>query len=162
MNVFDYAIKMELDGKVFYEKLAAETDSEGLRKIFSELAADEQKHYDIFQQLREEKVIDSMPDSTALDGAKNIFAEMQADKSAQNLLKTNLDAYQYAMKMEQDSAKLYREAAAKEENSKVKTFLLKIALEEQKHLNILENIFDFVNAPTQSLVWGEFSNLEEY
>ena len=162
MNVFDYALKMELDGKAFYEKLATETESEGLRKIFNELAEDEQKHYEIFQKLKENQTINSMPESIALEGAKNIFTEMLADLSSQRLLKSNLDAYQYAMKTEKESAKLYREAAAKEENAAVKSLLLKISVEEQKHFNILENIFDFVNAPTQSLVWGEFSNLEEY
>ncbi|MDA3903008.1 MAG: ferritin family protein [Desulfuromusa sp.] len=162
MNVFDFAMKMELDGKSFYEKLAIETESEGLRKIFNELAEDEQKHYEIFQMLKEKQTIDSMPESTALEGAKDIFAEMQADQTAQRLLKKNLDAYQYAMKTEKESARLYREAAEKEEDPAIKALLLKIAMEEQKHLNILENIFDFVNAPTQSLVWGEFSNLEEY
>lgn len=162
MNVFDYAIKMELDGKAFYEKLAKETDSEGLQKIFNELAEDEQKHCDIFSRLKENQNIKSMSDSTALEGAKNIFTEMQADVSSQKLQKTNLDAYQQAMNAEKESAKLYRDAAAKEENAEVKALLLKIAIEEEKHLNILENIFDFVNAPTQSLVWGEFSNLNEY
>ena len=162
MNVFDYAIKMELDGKAFYEKLAKETESEGLQKIFNELAEDEQKHCDIFSRLKENQNIKSMSDSTALEGAKNIFTEMQADVSSQQLQKTNLDAYQQAMNAEKESAKLYRDAAAKEENAEVKAMLLKIAIEEEKHLNILENIFDFVNAPTQSLVWGEFSNLNEY
>ncbi|SEA06497.1 Rubrerythrin [Desulfuromusa kysingii] len=162
MNVFDYALKMELDGKAFYEKLAQETESEGLQKIFSELAEDEQKHYDIFAQLKKNQNIDSMPDSVALEGAKNIFSQMQEDLSAQKLLKTNLDAYQHAMQAEKESAKLYRDAAAKEDSPEVKALLLKIAIEEDKHFNILENIFDFVNAPTQSLVWGEFSNLNEY
>jgi hypothetical protein len=37
-----------------------------------------------------------------------------------------------------------------------------MAVEERKHLHILENIFDFVNAPNQSLVWAEFSNLNEF
>ena len=44
MNVFDFAIKMELDGKAFYEKLAKGTNIAGLQTIFSRLAADEQKH----------------------------------------------------------------------------------------------------------------------
>lgn len=162
MNVFDYALKMELDGKAFYEKLAKDTESEGLRKIFNDLAEDEQKHYDIFSQLKDNQSIESMPDSVALEGAKNIFAEMQENSDSQKFLKTNLDAYQHAMQTEKDSAKLYRDAAEKEENSEVKALLLKISIEEEKHLNILENIFDFVNAPTQSLVWGEFSNLKEY
>lgn len=162
MNVFEHAMQMELDGKVFYEKLAAETESEGLRRIFTQLADDEQKHYDVFRQLKEDEAVTPMANSTVLEGAKSIFAEMQADQAAQNLLNTNLDAYQYAMKAEKESAKLYREAASKETHEEVKKLLLTIAMEEQKHLNILENIFDFVNKPTQSLVWAEFSNLTEY
>jgi hypothetical protein len=26
----------------------------------------------------------------------------------------------------------------------------------------VQNIYDFVNAPTQYLAWGEFSNLDEF
>jgi len=44
----------------------------------------------------------------------------------------------------------------------VRSLLLKIAGEEHKHFNILENIFHFVNAPNQYLAWGEFSNLDEF
>lgn len=162
MNIYEYAMKMELDGKAFYEKLAAETESEGLRKIFSELADDEQKHYDIFRQLKEKEAVNSMVDSTALEGARSLFADLQVNKSEQRLLKSNLDAYQYAMKAEKDSAELYQDAADKENDEGIKQLLQKMAVEERKHLHILENIFDFVNAPTQSLVWAEFSNLNEF
>ncbi|MCW8860516.1 MAG: ferritin family protein [Deltaproteobacteria bacterium] len=162
MNIYEYAMKMELDGKAFYEKLAAETESEGLRKIFSELADDEQKHYDIFRQLKEQESVSSMADSTALEGARSLFADLQVNQSEQHLLKSNLDAYQYAMKAEKESAKLYQDAADKEKDEAVKNLLQKMAVEERKHLHILENIFDFVNAPNQSLVWAEFSNLNEF
>ena len=40
--------------------------------------------------------------------------------------------------------------------------LLRIAEEEHEHFNILENVFNFVNAPNQYLAWGEFSNLDEF
>lgn len=161
MDVYDYAMKMELDGKAFYEKLAAECDSEGLCHIFNELAQDEQKHFDIFHKLKEKESVESMIDSTALEGAKNLFAEMQADQTTRKLLKTNLDGYRYAMKAEQESVDLYLEAAGKESDSTVKELLLRIAAEEQKHLNILENVYEFVKTPDHTLVWGEWSNLNE-
>ena len=43
MNIFEFAMKMELDGKAYYEKLVAETAVVGLKTIFTNLAADEQK-----------------------------------------------------------------------------------------------------------------------
>lgn len=161
MNIFEYAMKMELEGKAFYEKLAAETELSGLANIFTTLAVDEQKHYDIFKALQEQTQKTEMTDSKALEGAKNIFADLQQQGFSEKL-KNNLTAYQYAMRIEVESAKLYQDAAEKEDNQEVKNLLLRIALEERKHYVILENIFEFVNAPNQSLVWGEFSNLDEF
>jgi hypothetical protein len=37
-----------------------------------------------------------------------------------------------------------------------------IAEEERKQLNIVENIYSFVESPKTYLAWGEFSNLKEY
>jgi rubrerythrin len=36
-----------------------------------------------------------------------------------------------------------------------------LAAEERRHLNMVENIYDFVEAPRSFLAWGEFSNLRE-
>ncbi|HZV82039.1 MAG TPA: ferritin family protein, partial [Geobacteraceae bacterium] len=44
MNVFDFAMKMEADGKALYEKLAAETGVSELKRIFTLLAAAEDEH----------------------------------------------------------------------------------------------------------------------
>jgi rubrerythrin len=66
------------------------------------------------------------------------------------------------MKLEADSFRLYEDAAEKEENKDVKAILLRIAEEEHKHFEVLENIYDFVNAPNQFLAWREFSNLDEF
>jgi rubrerythrin len=162
MNIFDYAMQMELDGQAFYERLAADAQAEGLKSIFSSMAVDESKHYDLFKQMKEASATLSMVDSTALDGAKNFFTELQKQGTALSPDTKSLEAYRYAMQVEADSATLYREAAEKETNQAIRELLLRIANEERKHLNILENVFEFVNAPNQSLVWGEFSNLKEF
>ena len=66
------------------------------------------------------------------------------------------------MKLEAESFRFYEDAAAKESDAEVKALLLKVAGEEHKHYNVLENIYNFVNAPNQHMVWGEFSNLDEF
>jgi len=73
MNVFDFAMKMEVDGKAYYEKLAKKTDLAGLKTIFTRLAEDEQKHYDIFQELKAGAKAPAMPETTILNEAKNIL-----------------------------------------------------------------------------------------
>ena len=162
MNVFDFAIKMELDGKAFYEKLAQGTNIAGLQTIFSRLAADEQKHYEIFLALKGQTQATAMEDTTVLELARNVFEELLGQKESLGPLKGDLEGYRFAMKVEADSYRLYEDAAQKERNQDVKSLLLRIADEEHKHFSILQNIHDFVNAPNQYLAWGEFSNIGEF
>jgi rubrerythrin len=162
MNVFDFAVKMELDGKAFYEKLAKGTNIAGLQTIFTRLAADEQKHYEIFLALKGQTQATAMEDTTVLEQAKNVFEQLLAQKQTLGPVQGDLEAYRYAMQVEADSFRLYEEAAQKEKNADVKNLLLRIAGEEHKHFSIVQNIHEFVNAPNQYLAWGEFSNLDEF
>ena len=76
MNIFDFAMKMEQDGKAYYEKLAAETDIVGLKNIFTSLAVDEQKHYETIQAIKTDTKL-KMTDSTVLEAAKNCSRNLQ-------------------------------------------------------------------------------------
>ncbi|PKN12361.1 MAG: ferritin [Deltaproteobacteria bacterium HGW-Deltaproteobacteria-4] len=160
MNIFDFAIKMEQDGKIYYEKLAKDATLPGLQTIFARLAEDEQKHYDTFVALRDGGKNFAMADSTVLEFSKNVFAALP--KESGEAVKDDLDSYRHAMQLEAESFRLYESAAKSEEEEGPKRLLLKIAAEEHKHFQILENIYSFANAPNQYLAWGEFSNLDEF
>jgi rubrerythrin len=162
MNVFDFAMKMEEDGNVYYEKLAKQTSLPGLKTIFTRLAEDEKKHYEIFRELKASEGAPAMQDTAILAYAKNIFEELPKEEMALKQLEGDLASYQYAMKIEADSVLFYEKAAGEEKNTGIKKLLLRIAGEENKHFNILDNIYKFVNAPSQYLAWGEFSNLGEF
>jgi len=84
------------------------------------------------------------------------------DKTLLDGLRKDLDGYRYAMKVEVDSIKLYEDMAKKENSVEIVQLLLKIANEEKKHYNIMENLYDFVLAPQNYLAWAEFSNLKEF
>ena len=162
MNVFDFAMEMEGAGKDYYENLAKAASLSGLQTIFTRLAEDEQQHYEIFRALKEGRKAQAMPASTTLDEVKNVFVQLPRDTHALKDMREALAAYRHAMKLEADSFKLYESAAEKEPDAGVRELLLKIAAEEHKHYNIIENIYNFVNAPNQHLVWGEFSNIDEF
>ncbi len=159
MNIFDFAIKMEQDGKAYYDKLAKDATLPGLQKIFAGLAEDEQKHYDIFVALRDGGNV-AMADSTVLEFSKNVFAELPTESG--EAVKDDLDSYRLAMELEAESFRLYESAAKEETEEGTKRLLLKIAAEEHKHFQILENVYSFANAPNQFLAWGEFSNLGQF
>ena len=162
MNVFDFAMKMEEDGKAYYEKLADQATHPGLQTIFKRLAEDEQKHYEIFQQLKAGKTVPATQDSNIIDEVKNVFETLTKEETTLKGLAGADTAYQHAMQVEAESYRLYEKAAGEEKDSATKKLLLKIAEEEHKHFTILENIYHFVNAPSQYLAWGEFSNLDEF
>jgi len=125
------------------------------------LAADEQKHYETIQAIKSSTGL-KMVDSTVLEEAKNLFAQLLAEKSLAGILGKSLDGYQHARKIEADSVKLYEDMAKKEDNPETVQLLLRIANEEKKHFTILDNLCDFVLAPQYYLAWSEFSNLKEF
>ncbi|WP_020675895.1 ferritin-like domain-containing protein [Geopsychrobacter electrodiphilus] len=160
MNVFDYAMKMEADGKAYYQKLASQTDLPGLQTIFSRLAEDEQIHYQIFKKLKEGKGVPEVPESLTLKSVRNIFEALPLPEKAIKNIAGTLEAYQHAMQVEAESFRFYEKAAEEEGNPQIKKVLLQIAAEEQKHFNIMENIYHFTNAPTQYLAGAEVSDID--
>ena len=162
MNVLDFAIEMENDGFEYYRDLAASSTLPGLKTIFTTLAADERKHAEAFKALNAGKTVGKMPASEALETSKNLFKQLPGGTEGLKNIADSLKAYQHAMKLEANSFRFYEEIAEKETNPAVKALLLQIAEEEHGHFNILENVYSFVNAPNQSLEWGEFSNLGEF
>lgn len=160
MDVFDFAMKMELQGKACYESLASTTKVPGLKTIFLGLAADEQKHYEILRGLKEGKAW-SMTESPMLERAKSVFDELITDKERLGELHEDLDGYRLGLKVEADSVNLYEDMAKKEQDTETVQLYLRLANEEKKHFNIIENIYDFVMRPKYYLEWREFSNLHE-
>lgn len=160
MNIFEFALKMEMDGKAYYETLTAETGDPGLKAIFTALAADEQKHYETIEAIKTGSNR-AMKESEALERAKNLFETLLTDKTRAAGLKQSLDGYQHARKIEADSVRFYEDAAQKETNAATGKLLQRIAEEEKKHYNILDNLYDFTLEPQYFLAWGEFSNIKE-
>lgn len=160
MKILDYALKMEADGKAYYEEMGKQAKLPGLKTIFRRLAEDEQKHYEIFEQLIAGNTALAIPESTVLAEAKNVFAELRTENLAG--VTDSMEAYRHAMKLEAESYRLYKQAAQDEQDGATQTLLLKIAEEEQKHFNILENIYLFISAPNQHPAWAESTNLDDF
>jgi rubrerythrin len=160
MNVFDFAIRMEEDGMKLYEKLAEEAHEPELKTIFNLLAAEERKHRNIFVAMKKGED-PSTAESIALENARTAFRKLMERKDPVEILQKDPDGYRHSIKAEEDFIRLYEDLAGKEQNGHVADLLRRIADEERRHLNIMENIFDFMESPRTFLAWGEFSNLNE-
>lgn len=160
MNIYEFAMKMELDGKAYYEKLSAETGVTVLKAVFDDLARDEQKHHNVIKSLAAGH-LSAMTDSDVLEKAKNIFNSLPTDKDVTGGLRNALDGYRHARKIEADSVSFYEGLAEKEKKTEVRQLIQKIIAEEKKHYNIMDNLCEYALAPQNYLAWGEFSNLKE-
>jgi len=161
MYVINFAMEMEKVGKAYFEKLADETSLTGVKNIFKMLATEQQKLYDIFKAIESNANTPLLVDSKALERAMDIFAQL-FDEASKGILRSDLDAYEHAMKIEADIVKFFENMAQLETNQDAKTLLREISDEEKKVYNSIENIHDFVAAPKWNLESTEFSNLKEF
>jgi len=161
MEIIEFAMQMELDGKAHYEQLREMTPVPGLKNLFLILAADEENHYEVMKEMGEGAII-QLAGSKALETAQNIFQTIRLDEGLLSELRTKLDAYRYAIKIEADSISLYEEILKNEEfkwNDAAVALLLKLVEEEKKHYTIMENIHDFIAKYDNYLTWQEFDTI---
>lgn len=159
MNAYEYAMKIEKEGEVFYRKLAEEANHEGLSKIFTMLANEEVKHYKMFEKLSKNSDTVTVPTMEVFKEAKEVFSEMSKDAVAYSFEDQQIDFYRRAIKTEDKAYEQYLEQANKLTNIQHKEIYLKIAAEELKHKELLENILEYVEQPSTWLESAEFNNI---
>lgn len=161
MNIFDYAIKMEEDTRIFYEKLAMTSVISELKNLFTLLAESEQEHHTALIEMK--KNVDSQKvQFKDLQAAACLFKPLLAKRDLMAEMVEKTDLYLQIVKGEEDGVRFYEDLAAQAKDEATRKVLLMIADEERKHLNIVMNIYSFVESPKNFLAWGEFSNLKEY
>ena len=159
MDALELAMKMERDGEIFYRDLAAAATNAGFREIFNQLADDEIKHYQVFLSMRQQP--EQFRETTIINKADNIFKQIIAENSLDNLDHSQLKLYQKAMELEKKSQVFYLEQAATADELQKKLWQ-KIAAEEGQHYFLLHNIYELVLRPEVWVENGEFVHLEEY
>jgi rubrerythrin len=161
MNILHFAEATENSGIDFYQDMALNAANDGTKRVFTELAQDEQE-----QLKRLHAMLDRFPelaglDSQRLDELPNVF-EQRRKALNHHRPASDLEAYQLARDTEREIVRHYFAAAEQEQDPAVKRMLNWIAALERFELNEIEQLYDFANAPTDSLEWGEFSNLDEF
>jgi rubrerythrin len=164
MNVFDHAIKLEQDGKTFFERLAADAKSAELKNIFALLAEAEEGHLAAMEAMKA-GADPATAESKALDKActiKNDFTKLLEQRETAAELRGDPDGYKHAIKALEEEIRFYEVMAKNETSEETRKLVLQIVEEEKRHLSIIENIYDFLESPQTYLASGEFSNLSKF
>ncbi len=160
MTIFEFAMKMELDGEKYYRELAEKNSSPRIRRIFRILAEDEVKHYRILKEIAKSAKF-SMEPSRALSEARNIFQDLRENADPQPPDQSQIGLYEKAREIEKKSEDFYRARAEETTEPELKDLLLHLAEEEKKHGLIIGRIIDFVSRPDSWIEQGDFYHLDD-
>ena len=160
MDIFAYALKMELDGEAYYKELAKHAGYKDLEVVFVDLAEAEKRHYEIIKEARDAGHYTLTPGP--MPTLPNVFAfpDELKEKSPEWLAqwkKEQLDVYQAALLKEQQSVTLYQDLKTKVVTVEEKDICERLALEETKHVHVIEDLIEMLNHVNDWVEAAEFN-----
>ncbi len=163
-ELYQFAINFERENQDFYYECAEKAENKRLKGVFEELAAEEEKHERIIRDLAESGEGEEV-ESEIVTRAKEVFDDIAEDfaMGADDSLPTDqVDIYREAQELERKSNNYYTDKAEETDDEEVKQVFTRLAKEEKKHEEILENIIKMVNKPNTWLDDPEWYHLDEY
>jgi rubrerythrin len=163
VQIFDFAMQMEKDGEAFYRRCAEGTGDKGVAGILNRLAEAEVIHYKVLDAIKHSRAAD-MPAGTIDAHVKNLFRDMLDSGDTFGGEGSELDLYKRAQEMERKSREFYLREADNVESPHGKELFLRIADEEQLHIDYIGSIIEFVQRaePGNWLEDAEWYHNEDY
>lgn len=166
MDIIEFAMQMELDGKEFYERSAASAATPELKEILQNLAEEEQRHYKFFKLLIEGDSNSAKKELTngrsAMAAIRNVFVKLTAGDNEHSFGGDARAVWSEALKIEVSAERMYREEAKKEKNNERKKLLNRIADEEQNHVYLIDNVLLFLTDPQTFVNSKKFSDFKSW
>ncbi len=159
MNLYEYAIKMEIDGEKYYRDQAAKNEGHPISRVFLILAKAEEKHADLLRRRKDLTAETVLPDQEA---EKNIFNAMADFKADVTSIPRQLDVYRLALEVEQKSIELYKKMLAEADNEQDKKLLRFLVEQETDHYNLFDSLLTLVERPEEWVEDAEFGHREDY
>jgi len=155
MNVYEYSMKVEKEGEAYYREMASKAQNSGLKRIFTMLADEEVKHYNIFKSMMKNEEMD-LDKLDLITDTQTIFQTLDEEKNNVNLDAEHIQYYKDAIAREDNSHDFYAKKAEEVEDENQKKVFLQIAQEEAKHKKILEEIVIYLQEPADWVASAEF------
>jgi len=161
MDIFEFGMKMELDGEAYYREIAEKSTDKGMKTILELLADSEVKHYNVLKKMKEH-ADPTLAAVTMVPEVKNVFEQMKAGDGNLDADVSHVNMYKQAKEVEAKSEAFYREQAEAADTPEVKKFFTNLANEEREHGVILGNICDMLGRPDTWLENAEWRQMEEF
>lgn len=143
-EVLAQALKLEVDGRELYEKLAEMVEDPAGAWMFKRLAADEVEHYNYIQRQYEAlqagqgwAAIPGMELVESLDAVSLVFPPETVALEELPAQPTEQDALLFALSVEDKSFKLYHQSAQQAADPEAKKLFMQLATAERTHFNVV-------------------------
>ena len=143
------AIKMEEEGKQFYLEVAKEAKSILVKKVFEQLAQEEDLHIkkinEVYALLKEKKPLKWITSIGNPSRVQKVFQESLVEQAKAS--SDEIEALRFALNREEESIKYYEALAEQTEDNKEKRFYLALFREERDHYLIILDSIEYLTDP---------------
>ena len=161
MDILQSAIQMEVDGKEFYQQASQKSGNKLAKKLFQNLANEEDIHRKKFEEIYEalrrgQDWPDVEPPSEKAKKLKSIFAEVTKELGSKiKVAESELEAIKTAIDMEFKTYDLYRSRSEQSTLPREKRFYQALAAEERGHHLALLDSYEYLTDPAGWFVMKE-------
>ena len=145
-NTLKMGMRKERDAHDFYLKAAAGTKHPLGRKMFERLAGEETKHEQLLASWVKEGTCPATGDLPPSE--PHVLQRARAESKQRAGPDTgDLEAIELGQDMERKAIAFYQDAAAKAEGQDAKDLLLRLKAEEDTHLALLVDLYEYLRNP---------------
>lgn len=166
IEALQFAIKMEIDGKEYYQKASRQSRNKTGKELFQWLASEEDKHRQKFDEIYKAiKTSKAWPD-TEIKPAKGIKLASLFPKSGEGsepkgkASRAELNAIAKAMEMENKTRDFYEAQGHKATYDAEKKFYVALAAEERGHYLALVDYREYLIEPAGWFLKAEHHSLD--
>ncbi|RMG68231.1 MAG: rubrerythrin [Nitrospirae bacterium] len=153
------AVKMETDAMKFYKEAAGKVSHPAGKKMFESLIRDEARHLRLLEDIL--KGLDIDPHVQCLGDVKTVFSDLKDQMLERiNASTDEKEAIRIALEMEKEGYNYYKEMAEKAVDEKEKKLFEILKQEEEKHYQLLNNTYSFLEDTGNWFMWDELSIVE--
>ncbi len=155
MKAVETAVKMEEDAIRFYSEAAEKTAHPFGKKMFESFSLDEKRHLDMLKEILDGHGIDIRQVDPA-EAVRSIFDTLKSEMMERVEATTDeINALKLAIEMERKGYEFYKETAAGTSDEGEKALFQRLAKEEEKHFDILQNTYAFLTDTGNWFMWEE-------
>jgi rubrerythrin len=144
MDMFDSAVKHEKEAIKLYEYLAEEASLVSLKRLFSSLLKDEQKHLERITNFRVKPAADDtyQPDKNEFS---RLFPQIVKDRGIEGLCKEEVEFYREVMECEKNGINQYEYFLCNAQDEKSKKLFNAMISQEKVHFDIVKGLCVFIS-----------------